>query len=43
MMAVAAGALVGVPALQGATVKNGSPKLGSYRGTTVAVVFFHPF
>jgi hypothetical protein len=43
LMSVAAGALIGAPALQGATVKNGSPKLSSYRGRTVAVVFFHPF
>ena len=43
VFSVAAGALIGAPALQGASVKNGSPRLSSYRGTTVAVVFFHPF
>ncbi len=43
VMSVTAGALIGAPALQGAVVKNGSPKLSGYRGTTVAVVFFHPF
>jgi hypothetical protein len=42
MMSVAAGALIAAPALQGATVKNGSPKLANYRGKPLAVVFFHP-
>ena len=36
------GSLVVTSAAQAATVKNGSPNLGDYRGTPVAVVFFHP-
>lgn len=42
IVGVAAGALIGAPVLQGATVKNGSPKLANYRGKPLAVVFFHP-
>jgi len=41
-IAVAAGALAGAPVAGAATVKNGSPNIGSYRGKPVAVVFFHP-
>lgn len=42
LLTVATGTLVGASALQGATIKNGSPKLSDYRGKPVAVVFFHP-
>ena len=42
MLGVAAGALLAAPAVQAATIKNGSPKLSNYRGKPVAVVFFHP-
>lgn len=42
IVGVAAGALIGAPALQGANVKNGAPKLANYKGKPLAVVFFHP-
>ncbi len=42
VLLAAVGALVATSAAQSATVKNGSPKLGDYRGKPVAVVFFHP-
>lgn len=42
LLSVAAGALLAAPVTQAATIKNGSPKLASYRGKPVAVVFFHP-
>ncbi len=41
MLAVTA-ALLATPIAQAANVKNGSPKIGDYRGKPVAVVFFHP-
>ena len=41
-MLAAAGALIATPVAEAATVENGSPRLADYRGTPVAVVFFHP-
>jgi hypothetical protein len=42
VVAAAAGALIGASVAGAATLKNGSPNLADYRGTPVAVVFFHP-